>query len=689
MKRFVEVKQSNHKDCGPSCLQSIIKYYGGYVSHEELCLLLKTDNNGTNAYNLINGAKDLGFDGYGIHYSYEEIINNEISFPIITHILVNNMYHFVVIYEVNNKKNYLYIMDPSIGNTKISFEYFKSVYQGSAVVIYPVKKIDKTDKIIKVNDFIKTYTRFFIKDIVAIFILSLMIVFLTLLSNYYLKVIIDIVIPNYFYRYLIMISFVFLNVILIKSLLSYVRNTYLIYITNKIAIKFNNETIRHIFNLPYQFFKNKSTGEVISRLTDINKLKDIMSNLIVNILLDSILIIISMIMLLIINANLFIITFILLIIYALFVFYYSNRLKSRINDYLVSTSEYNKSLTEAIEGYESNKNINMINNVNKIIETKYIIHSKKSYRYSLLLNRLNYFKDIIMGLNYILLILVGTVFINDGTITLGNFILFITISNYFIEPINNMIELKPNYEYIKTIYSRITDLIIMKSNSVSETDSLIKGNIEFKNIYYSYDNIKYAFENISLKINYGSKYLIYGESGSGKSTLIKLLLKYMDDYKGNILIDGINIHDIDTSIISSLFTYVSQNSYLNYDTLKNNIIYGRNISDKEYEKIINICNLNKLRDSKALRNNFMIEDNGFNVSGGERQKIVLARSLLKKSNYIILDEALSEVGFKEEKEILNKIINCYKDKTIIYVSHKKEIISLFDNKYYLERIRLW
>ena len=122
---------------------------------------------------------------------------------------------------------------------------------------------------------------------------------------------------------------------------------------------------------------------------------------------------------------------------------------------------------------------------------------------------------------------------------------------------------------------------------------------------------------------------------------------------------------------------------------KENIIYGRNISDKEYEKIINICNLNKLRDSKALRNNFMIEDNGFNVSGGERQKIVLARSLLKKSNYIILDEALSEVGFKEEKEILNKIINCYKDKTIIYVSHKKEIISLFDNKYYLERIRLW
>jgi ABC-type bacteriocin/lantibiotic exporter with double-glycine peptidase domain len=81
----------------------------------------------------------------------------------------------------------------------------------------------------------------------------------------------------------------------------------------------------------------------------------------------------------------------------------------------------------------------------------------------------------------------------------------------------------------------------------------------------------------------------------------------------------------------------------------------------------------------------MIEDNGFNISGGERQKIVLARSLLKKSNYLILDEALSEVGVKEEKEIINKIFCYFKEKTIIYISHKKEIINMFDLKYKLER----
>ncbi len=119
--------------------------------------------------------------------------------------------------------------------------------------------------------------------------------------------------------------------------------------------------------------------------------------------------------------------------------------------------------------------------------------------------------------------------------------------------------------------------------------------------------------------------------------------------------------------------------------MKNNIIYYRNISDDEYEKVINICNLNRLRDGSNSRNNFIIEDDGFNISGGERQKIVLARSLLKDSNFILLDEALSEVGVEEEKLIIKRIFDIYKDKTIIYVSHKKEIIDLFKEKYEVKK----
>ena len=172
--------------------------------------------------------------------------------------------------------------------------------------------------------------------------------------------------------------------------------------------------------------------------------------------------------------------------------------------------------------------------------------------------------------------------------------------------------------------------------------------------------------------------MIYAPSGRGKSTILKIILKYLTDYNGNIYINDINIKDIDASIIASSFTYVSQNNYLNNDTLKNNIIYFRDTSQTEYEKVIKLCHIDKIRDNNKLRDNFMIEENGFNLSGGERQKVIVARSLLKKSNYILLDEAFSEVSPDEEKILIKNIRKSYKDKCIIYISHKKEICECFD-----------
>ena len=193
------------------------------------------------------------------------------------------------------------------------------------------------------------------------------------------------------------------------------------------------------------------------------------------------------------------------------------------------------------------------------------------------------------------------------------------------------------------------------------------------------------YHNVSLKIKYGTKYLLYGESGIGKSTIIKILIKYINDYEGDIYFGDLNLKDISKNSLLDNIVYVSQNSYVNHDTLKNNIVYDRNISDLEYERVLEICNLKELRNNKKMRNDFLIEDNGFNISGGERQKIILARSLLNRFNYLILDEALSEVDYFEEKQIINRIFDIYHDKTIIYISHKKEIINMFKDKYKLER----
>ena len=151
------IRQNSNKDCGVACLVSIMKYYGVEPPYEEVSYYLRLNKDGTNAYNIINGSKNYGFDGYGMHYTYEEIINNKIKFPIICHTINNNMYHFIVVYK--SHKKYLTIMNPSSNKTKIKHNEFKKIYLDSSIIIYPVKKIVNLSKRETLIQFINKYLK--------------------------------------------------------------------------------------------------------------------------------------------------------------------------------------------------------------------------------------------------------------------------------------------------------------------------------------------------------------------------------------------------------------------------------------------------------------------------------------------------------------------------------------------------
>ncbi len=683
MDKKLIIRQNGFKDCGPSCLLSIMKYYGCEASHEEVTYILKTDIDGTNAYNIINGARSFGFDGYGIHYTYENIINREISFPIICHVLKNGMYHFIVIYGV--KKDYLIVMDPSSDITKLSIEEFKKIYLNTSIVIYPVKKFEKINNHKSLFNFISDYIKLEKNSAIKIIILSLITLFIATIGNYYMLICIDLILPNYRFDFLVIVSILFLISYFIKNIFDYYKNKYIFNIEMNISIKLNNDVIRKYFNLPYQFFKNKSTGESISRLNDLKIFKDILSSIVLNVSTNIILVIISLFILLTINIKLFLLTCLELGLYYLTVVIFKSSFNKKSEDVLINEGNYNKTLNESINGYEINKNLNLNDETIKKIEINYIIFLNKIKLYQESINKQLMLKNSINGVFNILYVFVSVIFISKNIISLGEFVLFNSIMYYFKEPFKEIMDLFPNVNYIKNIYNRINDLLIIKSNSYEFSKKKIKEDIRIENLSYSYDGINNIFENVNINIKYGSKFLIYSNSGYGKSTIIKILLKYFEDYKGKVYIGSINLKDIAPSIISDNMTYVSQNSFIENDTLMNNIIYGRKVSEEEYERVLDVCNLKKLRDSKLMRNNFIIEDNGFNISGGERQKVVLARSILKDCNYLILDEALSEVDLEEEIEILNKIFDIFKDKTVICISHKKEMINMFNLKYKLER----
>ncbi len=684
MNKKIIVKQNGYKDCGPACLLSIMRYFGLEASHEEVSYILNTDIDGTSAYDIINGCRTFGFDGYGIHYTYDEIINNQISFPIICHVKIDNMFHFIVVYKV--KRNKLIIMDPASIRDKITKEEFKKIYLNTSLVIYPVKEIKKISNHVSLVKLISEYLLFEKTDLIKFIILSIITIVLSIITNYYLLICVDYVIPNYSDKLFFKIIILFTNIYLFRNLFNYYRNKLMFNIEKNISLRLNMDIIRKYFNLPYQFFKSKSTGEIISRLNDMSSFKSFISQIISNMFANILLVFISFIILLSLNMKLFIISLVELFLYFFLVVLFRKKSNIRSEEVLISNSLYEKNLSECIYGYETNKNLNMINENIKKLEMSYLKYLNKNKLYEFTMNKQFILKEFVSNICYIFSMSFGIIYVYEGIISIGEFLLFNSVINYFKEPIKDILDLEPSFIYLKRVYNRMNDIIIMRSLVEKGIFCDLKSDISFKNL--SYKRRGYLlFDRLNFDIKYGSKFMIYGNSGVGKSTIMKILMKYLSEYEGDIFFGKLNLKDISCECILENITYVSQNEFLNNESIKDNIICGRNVDIEEYENVLDICNLKKFRDGNNERNEFLIEEDGFNISGGERQKIILAKSILKKSNYYIFDEALSEVGVKEEIEIIKKLFLYLGDKTVIYISHKKEIIDLFEKKYKVERRR--
>ena len=412
-------------------------------------------------------------------------------------------------------------------------------------------------------------------------------------------------------------------------------------------------------------------------------IKDLALEIIFNLLVDVLLVITSLVLIGIISIKFLVISLIILILYLLISLIYNKFTNKRIRLLQESKGLYNHKLIESIEGLESISNLNLINNFINKVHSYFKESCLENKKYNVCNITITVFKEAILEISTLVILVLGIASMNE-TFTIGKVILVYMLYSNYISAIKVFIDKLPDINYAYKNIEKVNGLLKKKDSTVSF--KTINGNIKVENL--SFKRIDYLFNNINYEIKEGSKVMLVGSSGCGKSTFLKILLKYFSSYTGNIFINDVNLKDIDEAVINNSFTYIGQNEKIFNDTIKNNILLDRRISDKLYEEVISITRVNEIINSKGLKDGSIIEEDGFNLSGGERQRIILARSLIKNSNYLLIDEALSEVDDTLEKSIILDLIDKFKDKTIIYVSHKESIQKLFKNKIFLERSNL-
>lgn len=681
-KKFIIVKQNGIKDCGVACLLSIIRYYEGNIPLEKLREMTKTNRNGTSAYHLIECAKKIGFNARGLKCENLFSLENKISIPCIAHLIINKSYkHYVVIYEINYKRKKVTYMDPNDGIHKVSFDEFDKIWSKIIIDIYPIKKIINLNTKNVIKPLIKNTFLYNKKVSINIILLSMFVTIFSIGGSYYFKIIID-NFNNMSLNNFYLISIIFVFVFLFKSISDYFRNQLLLYINSKIDFSLISNTFKHIICLPYDYFKTKTTGEIISRINDLNYVREMISKVALTVFVDIALIIFSVFVLFSINQILFLVSLIILGLYLLIIIFFSPIFKRGILKNQQKQSNVNSYLIESINGFESIKALNIENKISDNLNNKYIDYLIHAFKFNKNYNIQTLFKDLVGGLGFLSIMFIGYLLVLNGKMSIGSLITYNSLLIYFLDPIKNALELEPLIRYSSSSLKRINELFeIQKENLFIDkkyTGSKIKGNIIINNLNYSFNDKDYILKDLNLNISSGEKVMIIGESGSGKSSLMKLLLNYSKVKPNKILIDNKDINDYNKKELRNNIAYISQNETLFTDSIYNNITLNKDINYDEFLRIAKFAEVDAIIKDKQLGYDTLLEENGFNISGGEKGRIVLARALINSFNLLILDEALSEVDVNMERRILKRLFNEYKNKTIIIVSHRLENMDLFD-----------
>ncbi len=472
---------------------------------------------------------------------------------------------------------------------------------------------------------------------------------------------------------------IFLILVTLIAVIDFIAKALLHYANTKLILNFRKNLFSKLLDLDYAYYKIISSGDVISRLVQDTRrassnILPIYSTFFTNFLL------LLFYFTFLVSTNLYITVVSLAIIFVQFIIVYllRNIIKKIYTNFVNSSAKTLSLLTEVFSSIKvikifQNKTFHQ-NNTEELMEKE----RKNEFLSKSLDDGLEQLTKIISAITTVVIIFLLYKELSSGKMSVEGALMYLVIGRLMLTPTLRFINIYTDVLMVAATYKKI-DYYQNLPNQIVEGNSNIisfKKNIKINKLNFTYDN-KDFFTFDDLTINKYDKIGFIGTNGSGKTTLIDLILRLLKPLSGNIVIDDKDIKEFTIKTYNSLFGVVPQDPYLFNDSIKNNIIFGRkNISDEQIDKVIKISKANDFIEIKNKGLNYIIGEKGTNLSGGEKQKIAIARALLTDPEIIIFDEAMSSVDNRNMKFINENFNKIFEDKTMIIIGHSFSALSI-------------
>ncbi|MCD2258647.1 peptidase domain-containing ABC transporter [Psychroserpens luteolus] len=681
-KKFPTYKQTEAKDCGPTCIKIIAKHYGKTINTQQLRQLSETTREGSSLLGLSEAVESIGFRSLGVKLSYKKL--KEASLPCILHW---NKNHYVVLYKI--KKGKAYVSDPAHGlltyskadliKSWIGNNANETTEEGVALMIAPTPKFYKSefDDAQKfgfsfIFKYLFQYKRFIIQLIIGLLAGSL----LQLILPFLTQSIVDIGINNRDLNFIYLILFAQIALFLGKASLEIIRSWILLHLSTRINISLISDFFIKLMKLPISYFDVRMTGDLLQRINDHKRIERILTTSSLTVLFSFFNLIIFSLVLGYYSLQIFSIFVIGSVFYFTWVlFFFKKRAELDYKRFAEISDEQSK-VIELISGMQEIKLHNAEKRMRWNWEYVQVRLFKIASKNLALEQTQSVGSNFINELKNMLITVLSAKLVIDGDITLGMMLAISYIVGQLNGPINQLISFMRDVQDAKISIDRLGEIHNMSEEEVEGEKKITSipenATIELKKISFRYTGaLKPVLKNLSLTIPANKTTAIVGVSGSGKTTLMKILLRFYEPDKGEINIDKFNSNIISQKTWRSHCGVVMQEGYVFNDTIANNIAVGQDhIDEKRLAHAIDVANISDYIDGLPLGYNTKIGAEGSGLSTGQKQRLFIARAIYKDPKFLFFDEATSALDANNESVIMKKLDAFFKDKTAVVIAHR-------------------
>lgn len=666
-------QQSEHSECGLACVAMILDYLKGNVKLTKLRGCYGVPTGGYNFFQMKQILSEYNIESKAIKANTQDLVLLPTPFVVFWN---NN--HFVIVENI--KGDYFKIIDPAFGKQKYGYDDFNKSYSGFALYITTSNIRKKSHTFKKINNDLFYCLKNVKRELLGVALFSFLMQIFSILLPALMKKIIDEKVDIYINDGIWCILLFFLILVVLYFLTNMGRTRLIAQLQTVFDKNLLSLTIKYLLGLPYSYFTNRSRGEIIYRINSNSYIRQILVDNVIGSVIDVLFFFVYLIALFYFNYYLAIVTIVLAFIIILF-----SVINARINQImtqkeLIASTKTQGVTSELVNNIFTVKATNtqhkFFSKWNENFNEQIDIEVKKSKYSSIFLN----IPQTIQAFYSLIIIFIGYILIINNKTTIGGVIAFNSIGVTFLTPLMSIINAYSQILVVRVYIERLLDILETPSEESmfgKKRLDIMQGKIELDHVFFKYSKFSTAtLSDVSLTIRPREKVAIVGPSGSGKSTLLHVISGLYKITEGTIKYDNSDINDLDIQELRKHLGIVLQNHNVFNGTVKENITMERRYSDNDILKAISLTGLNDVIDDLPIGLNTHISENGNNLSGGQSQKLSLARTIIANPTVLLLDEPTSSLDNISELKIMSNLFNM--EATVVVVAHRLSTIENFD-----------